>query len=343
MGYDIILLVNYVYQCLKSLIFRIYVDCYRVRLLGWGCLEIFIVDRCSTSTLRNVEVFVEIRLRCVGHFRLWPCFNIFLIRGFLSLLNQRRWNHMVWSLWVKLSRIFWLVELGISLWNLFVCHLSGSVLFEWIRFNFSMRGHVSIWLEGLHDVEYLLRSVLGLLGEVYLLLIILNIEIAAIVASEIVVKHLQINLQELRRVILHEHRVNWLLIVLVIFSLLSLTIVIHLAGKFIGWFRFYDALSTLWRRHYPGSRWLVLRVFWNECSIYIWNWFVVTWNAVFGGTSMRVLARRVDISLRSHRWDVGWALNSGDFGRWHDHFVDCINAFNAIDWLVVHCSMRQQI
>lgn len=79
-----------------------------------------------------------------------------------------------------------------------------------------------------------MRSVLGLLAEVYLLLIILNIEIAAIVASEIVVKHLQINLQELRRVILHEHRVNWLLIVLVIFSLLSLTIVMHLAGKFIG-------------------------------------------------------------------------------------------------------------
>ena len=175
MAYDIILLVNYVYQCLKSLIFRIYVDCYWVRLLSWGRLEIFAVDRCSTSTLRDVEVFVEVRLRSVGHFRLRTSFDIFLIRGFLSLLNQRRWNHMVCSLWVKLSRFFWLVELGISLRNLFVWNLSGSVLFEGIRFGFTIWGVVSIWLEGLHYVEYLLRSVLGLFSEVYLLLIILNI------------------------------------------------------------------------------------------------------------------------------------------------------------------------
>ena len=79
---------------------------------------------------------------------------------------------------------------------------------------------INILLQVLHNGEYLLGSEFGGLREIYLLVVILNVEVAAIVSSQVVVEHLEVNLQELRRVLLLYDCVCWLLVVFVVVALL---------------------------------------------------------------------------------------------------------------------------
>ncbi len=159
------------------------------------------------------------------------------------------------------------------------------------------------------------------------------------VASEVVVEHFQINLQEFGRTLFDSR----LWSVFVEFSShFRFSVIIHSVRKFWTWLWFSDSLLS-WRQNLC-SRWVLLGVFLNYWSIWNRYRFVISWNTVLRWCSMRIFSGLVNISLwcMQNMWR---ALNSVNLlGLLSHKFVERIYFFNAYRLLLLMlCSVGKQI
>ncbi len=194
---------------MKPLVLRIYIDTYLLS----GSLRmrrnIFRMNWGTACTLGNIEVFIELYLAVNSNLRWRPWFKFFSVNCLLnfSFFNICRLDYLViWIFNVKLSRFLWLVMrflLGLmrNSPDVFCLRLPWSVFLEWdwsLAFLWSVRRLLFfwfVWIDILHHIQKLLRNKLRC---IFISALVLNLDTSTIVASQVVIKHFEIDLQELR-------------------------------------------------------------------------------------------------------------------------------------------------
>jgi hypothetical protein len=194
---------------LKPLVLRIYIDTYLLP----GSLrmrsDIFRMNWGTARTLGNIEVFIELYLAVNSNLRWRPWFKFFSVNCLLNFpsFNICRLDYLViWIFNVKLSRFLWLVMrflLGLmrNSPDVFCLRLPWSIFFErdWsLTFLWSVRRLLFfwfVWIDILHHIQKLLRNKLWC---IFISSLVLNLDASTIVASQVVIKHFEIYLQELR-------------------------------------------------------------------------------------------------------------------------------------------------